>query len=157
MREKEKQHWFLRLIGAPFLGEIEEVADVRWFSECNVDERTCKGHLLGRWHMTEAQIQPAEYDFRPYPEDLELLDGAIVDYTHNVIVDFAFTPDEGSCVLRLTDLRGRVLATQYEVSNGASSPRLGQSIGSTVSLSVDRNKPGACIPPGWCPRPSDSA
>lgn len=151
-RRRRQPHWLWRVLGIMSLGPLDRVADVRWFSEYDVVAKACSGHLLARWLVTATTITPFEYDFdcespESHPQEL-------VTYLHALIVDFALIAECSTCIVVVTDSKGRIESAEYMVPEGAHSSALGQLVGTVMMKRVRRPYGDQCVPAGWRPRRS---
>jgi hypothetical protein len=118
-------------------------ADVRWLAECNLEARTCGGHITGRWLIGETQT--LAIDLRLNLRGEVPLD-SIYDPLATIVFNFAITTDGGKCVLMEVDLDGNETRIVYELPHGLDSETFGPMIGDKLCGKIPRGKWDLCLP-----------
>ena len=157
LRYTQKTNWFKRQLmfvqRDPRRGET--VADVRWFSECNIECKDCSGVLLSRWLIWGNGIEPLAADLAPEaPDEDSSSRNCIDDPLFCMVYDFGITPQQDKCVIIETDLDGHIQRAAYQLPDGISGTVLGPMIGEAIHEKFKRDKWDPCVPKGWRPRPN---
>ena len=134
------------------------IAEIRQFSSCNPDLKSCSGDLLGRWLATPDSVKPLdatslrdvrERNNSSYASVSTTLK-SIDDPLFARVINFALSLNEHFCVINEIDLEGNLTLAVYKYSN-KNHDELGAIIGVPLVLKYHRKRWDNCFPEQWPP------
>lgn len=120
---RDERPWYLKwFIGRGIRSEPPEFVQVRQLSECNVQEKTCGGQLIGNWLVsgTEVITHSLEED-----STTEFFKKKLIELARVVVVNFAFALNADVCVINEVDLKGSVKREAFALPDGIKSNLFG--------------------------------
>jgi len=128
---EDKRPWCLRFLwGRKLKSAPSDIALVRQFAGCNIDDKMFHGEVIGKWQVSAVKVVDVS---QQSPQDVRYL----FDTSTLVLYDFAFTPKADVCLVKET-YEGCFRLAIYALSNGCNSSNLGQIIDEVVETKTER-------------------
>ena len=146
--------WFFSPIPSETVGKT---ADVRQFSNCNIDLMTCFGSLIGYWSISSN----AEISYDPVIESNRMgrrnygnggndgSESSNAKLLRMRVFNFAFSKDMDKCVINEISIDGVLTQSLYEYT--VHGEILGSQIGKSVIHKYVRDDYDTCFPENWPP------